>query len=113
MDRVEWAKAQTTRVKMRALEGALEMSRLERDAYPQSDPGLVALLERGPFGAPIVRDAEALDDAWRRRFGYEHPGARAAIGYDLWSLGRDGADGGEGPDTDLTNWRSADAGARD
>ena len=106
MDRVEWAKVQTTKVKMRAVEGALEMHRLERTTYPETEPGLVALLEAAPGGAPLVRDEEALDDAWRRRFGYEHPGGRARAGYDLWSLGRDGGVGGVGPDADITNWKN-------
>jgi general secretion pathway protein G len=113
MDRVEWAKVQTTRVKMRAVEGALEMFQLEKAAYPETDPGLVALLEPGTGGRAFVRDEEALEDSWKRRFGYEQPGTQHAQGYDLWSNGRDGNPGGEGPDADLTNWeRSGAARAR-
>ncbi len=107
MDRVEWAKVQTTKVKMRAVEGALEMHRMERATYPGTDPGLVALLEPGSGGGPLVRDEESLNDAWRRRFGYRHPGDRGRAGYDLWSLARDGSQGGAGPDADITNWKSA------
>jgi general secretion pathway protein G len=103
MDRVEWAKVQTTRVKMRAVEGALEMFQLENATYPDTDPGLLALLERGPGRKSFVKDEQALDDSWKRRFGYEHPGARHVDSYDLWSHGRDGSPGGEGPDADLTN----------
>jgi general secretion pathway protein G len=104
MDRVEWSKVQLTKVKLRAVEGALEMFQLENAVYPATDPGLVALLEPDAGGRTFVRDDEALDDAWRRRFGYEHPGTHRAPGYDLSSLGRDGGSGGEGPDADITNW---------
>ncbi|HEX5064559.1 MAG TPA: type II secretion system major pseudopilin GspG [Myxococcota bacterium] len=108
MDRVEWAKVQTTRVKMRAVEGALEMFQLENAKYPATDPGLVALLEGPPGGGrSFVRDEDALDDAWRRRFGYEQPGTHRAPSYDLSSLGRDGTPGGDGPDADIVNWERA------
>ena len=92
---------------MRAVEGALEMHRLELANYPGTDPGIVALIRRGPSGAAFVRDEEAIEDAWKRRFGYEQPGARARADYDLWSLGSDGSAGGEGPDADITNWERA------
>ena len=107
MDRVEWAKVQLTKVKLGAVESALEMFQLENAAYPQTDPGLLALLENPRGGRSFVRDEDALDDAWRRRFGYEHPGTHRAPSYDLSSLGRDGNPGGEGPDADITNWERA------
>jgi general secretion pathway protein G len=107
MDRVEWARVQTTKIKMRAVESALEMFQVENAAYPKTDPGLLALLKRGTGGRSFVRDEGALEDSWRRRFGYEHPGTRRAESYDLWSLGKDGSAGGEGPDADITNWERA------
>ena len=67
-------------------------------------PGLLALLERGTGRKSFVRDEEALEDSWRRQFGYEHPGTKLEESYDLWSLGRDGNAGGEGPDADITNY---------
>jgi general secretion pathway protein G len=104
MDRIEWAKVQTTKVKMRALEGSLEMFRLQSATYPDTDPGLEALLEPAPGAGSIVRDEESLEDAWRRRFLYKHPGVHRTGVYDLWSFARDGVAGGEGPDTDITSW---------
>src|SRR5262245_24343792 len=82
MDRVEWARVQTTKIKMRAVEGALEMFQMENAAYPRTDPGLLALLERGTSGRSFVRDKDSLEDSWKRRFGYEHPGTRRADSYD-------------------------------
>jgi prepilin-type N-terminal cleavage/methylation domain-containing protein len=50
-----------------------------------------------------VKNEQALDDAWKRRFQYEHPPVRRERGYDLWSWGRDGSEGGEGPDADIVS----------
>jgi general secretion pathway protein G len=103
MDKVEWSKVQVTKVKMGAVASALEMFRLQRADYPDTDPGLVALLDRSSGYGRIVKNEEALDDAWKRRFGYEHPPVRRERGYDLWSFGRDGSEGGEGPDADIVS----------
>ena len=114
MDRVEWARVQTTKVKMRALEGNLEMFRLDQRDYPTTDQGLIALVERPSVGvigyypeSGYVKDREALDDAWSRPFGYESPGERARGAYDLWSNGRDGLPGGDGVDADIVNWEES------
>jgi len=106
MRRVDWARVETTKVKMRALEGALEMFQVEERSYPATDPGLMALVSTRDGERGFVRDEEALEDAWRRRFGYESPGRQRRSSYDLWSFGRDGAAGGDGPDADITNWET-------
>ena len=115
LDRVEWAKVQTTKIKMRALEGSLEMFRMDQQLYPTTSQGLAALVDRpvelddsryypeSGYG----REREALEDGWQRPFGYQSPPVRAPRGYDLWSLGRDGRDGGSGLDADLANWEGA------
>ena len=109
MDQLEWAKVQTTKIKLKTLETALDMFQLQHSEYPETEPGLVALLEPSPSGKGFVKDEESLDDAWKRRFEYEHPGTHRAGIYDLWSRGRDGRDGGEGPDGDITSWKTVAA----
>ncbi|HXK23761.1 MAG TPA: type II secretion system major pseudopilin GspG [Myxococcota bacterium] len=104
MERVEWAKLQTTKIRMQSVEGALEMFQLENAAYPDTDPGLVALLEHEPGKKSFVKDEESLEDSWKHRFEYEHPGSHRADMYDLWSNGRDGRPGGEGFEADVTSW---------
>ena len=103
MDKVEWSKVQLTKVKMGTLASALEMFRLDRADYPDSEPGLVALLDNSSGYGRFVKNEQALDDAWKRRFQYEHPPVRRERGYDLWSWGRDGSEGGEGPDADIVS----------
>lgn len=45
VDRIEWAKVETTKTKMRALDMALGIYQIERGRFPASDPGLTALVE--------------------------------------------------------------------
>ena len=108
MKQVDWAKVETTKMKMSALEHALEMYELQQHDYPATQPGLDSLLppEEGQRG--YVRDEQALDDAWNRRFEYASPGRQRRYAYDLWSYGKDGATGGEGTNADIVNWRTGD-----
>ncbi len=111
-DRIEWARVETTKLRMRLVGNGLEMYRVENALYPTTEQGLTALVER-PEAKPAPRvypasgylgDREALNDGWSRPLGYESPGVRRPRSYDLWSLGSDARPGGEGPSADLTNW---------
>jgi len=101
-------KAQVAAVKqdIRVIEGALDMYRLERFRYPTTDEGLQALVTPPsdptipfPPGGYIKR---LPTDPWGRPYVYVQPGAHGQ--FDLYSLGRDGAPGGEGVDADIGNW---------
>lgn len=85
MDHIEWARVQTTKVKLRSLEGALDIYQVEARRYPDTEPGLAVLLPGASRAGGFVRDAEALDDAWARPFEYMKPGRRNQGFYDLWS----------------------------
>ena len=54
---------------------------------------------------PVARhpgtDGQMTKDAWGREFVYECPGRDGD--FDLFSYGADGREGGEGPDSDITN----------
>jgi general secretion pathway protein G len=41
-------------------------------------------------------------DPWDRPYVYENPGKQSE--FDIYSLGRDGQPGGDGPDADVGNW---------
>ena len=49
---------------------------------------------------------EIRPDPWGRPYIYSSPG-RGGNDYDIWSLGADGQEGGEGPDADLGTWVEA------
>ncbi len=100
--------AQLTKVKqdLRALESALKLYRLDNFRYPTTDEGLEALVT--PPNDPNARWPEGgyLDrlpvDPWDRPYQYLSPGNQGE--FDIFTLGRDGQQGGEGLDADIGNW---------
>ncbi len=100
------AQHDTAAIQVERLSGILDLYRLEVGAYPTTDAGLRALVER-PAGAerwngPYLKKAESLIDPWGNPYVYRHPGEHGE--YDLYSLGKDGREGGEGDAADITNW---------
>jgi general secretion pathway protein G len=92
---------------------ALEQYRMDTNSYPSTTEGLTALrvapnvrsraLGSPTWRGPYLRKAVPLDP-WGRAYQYVSPGKANPESYDLSSLGRDGALGGEGEDADLTSW---------
>ena len=41
---------------------------------------------------------------FRESYQYQYPGSQNPHGFDIWTLGSDGAAGGEGADQDVGNW---------
>ncbi len=104
------ARVQTTRVQIKNLEQTLELFHLNNGFFPTTDQGLIALIEE-PTIPPIprnYRDGGYLNaksvpkDAWDNDFIYLCPGDEGD--YDIISYGRDGREGGEGMDADISNW---------
>lgn len=100
------AKSEAAKVQIERISGALDLYRLEVGRYPSEQEGLPALIEE-PAGAskwngPYLKKKESLVDPWGRQFLYSIPGDHGE--YDLYTLGADNAEGGEGEDRDITNW---------
>jgi general secretion pathway protein G len=100
------AKSEAAKVQIERIAGALDLYRLEVGRYPSEEEGLAALIEE-PAGAttwngPYLKKKESLVDPWARPFNYTIPGNHGE--YDLYTLGADNAEGGEGEDRDITNW---------
>ena len=101
------ARSETTAVQMKNLEGAIELYYLDTGSYPSESDGLSALLT-APAGlarwrGPYLKRRDGLLDPWAKPYIYRFPGEHGD--YDLVSLGRDGRDGGEGEDADVTSWQ--------
>ena len=100
------AKADSAKIQISRLDGILELYRLDNGRYPSTDEGLAALIERPGnaerWNGPYVKSADSLVDPWGRPYGYEAPGTHGD--YDLFTLGADGTEGGDGEDADVTNW---------
>lgn len=108
MDEPDKARVTKAIADIRALENALNMYRLDNYSYPSTDQGLQALVEK-PGGTPEPRNykqggyiARLPKDPWGNPYQYLNPGSHGQI--DIWSLGADGAPGGEGVNADIGNW---------
>lgn len=100
------AKSDTAHIQIEKLGGVLDLYRLEVGRYPTEQEGLESLVERPPqvdaWNGPYLKNRDALTDPWGKPYGYRSPGEHGD--YDLYSLGADGKEGGEGEDKDVTNW---------
>jgi len=107
MGRVDEARVTAARSDLATLEQALEMYRLDNGRYPSTDQGLEALIER-PTAPPEPRNwnpagylkARQLPlDPWGNPYHYFS--VESGRLFELYSLGADGREGGEGYDADI------------
>ena len=89
---------------------ALDAYRLDNDSYPSTTQGLEALWLKPMSGdpprnwrGPYLRKDVPLDP-WGRAYVYIAPGVENPLGYDLYTMGRDGKVGGVDEDADITSW---------
>ena len=100
------AMIQKARADIATLGQALEMYRLDNLSYPTSSDGLQALVAPPASLATTARYRQGgyikklPDDPWGRPYQYDNPGRRGP-GFDLYSLGADGAPGGEDDNADI------------
>jgi len=104
--RSEKAKSQAAAMQIERLGTVLDTFRLDIGRYPTTQEGLQALVTRpsglerwdGPYlnkGVP--------KDPWDRPYVYRSPG-ESGRPYDIYSLGADGAPGGQDQNRDITSW---------
>lgn len=90
------AMVQKAKADVALLDQGLDMYKLNNLAYPTAGEGLQALVARG-----IIKQLPV--DPWGRPYRYVIPGQRSAV--DVYSLGADGVEGGEGDNADIGNWQ--------
>ena len=100
------AKTDAARAQVQNIASILDLYRLNVGSYPSEEVGLDALLEPPPdaprWNGPYVKRRDVLLDPWGELYVYRYPGEFGD--YDLYSLGADQAEGGEGEDQDITSW---------
>lgn len=108
ISRPDEARVMAARQDVASLMQALKLYRLDNQRYPATEQGLQALVAL-PAIAPVPRGwkpggyVERLPlDPWGNAYRYLNPGVRSEI--DVFSLGADGAPGGEGNDADIGSW---------
>lgn len=106
--RIEDARVEATKVELGTISAALKMYRVDNFNYPNSQLGLLALVENpNDPSAPnwnrrgYLDDDEVPRDPWGSEYQYLNPGPDGSDYY-LYSLGADRLPGGEGPDADIS-----------
>jgi general secretion pathway protein G len=100
------SKTKTARIQIEELAGALDIYRLEVGRYPTSTEGLQALVEPSGdvknWNGPYLKKSQVPKDPWGYDYEYRSPGEHGA--FDIWTLGADNREGGEGEDQDVRGW---------
>lgn len=101
--RTEQARVAAARTDIEAnLSSALDLYELDNGAYPTTEEGLNTLLSKTAtapnWKGPYLKKSPK--DPWGNPYIYKAPGTHNAD-YDLYSYGRNGAEGGG---DDITNW---------
>ena len=100
------AKTKTAKVQIEDLAASLDMYRLDVGRYPSSEQGLIALIEKpseaSRWNGPYLRKKTIPQDPWNKDYRYVSPGENGK--FDLFTLGMDDKEGGEGEDQDIVSW---------
>lgn len=98
------ARVKTTETALSTTSNAIDMFKVDNGRYPTTQEGLDAL-NKPPQGAKNWPDGGYIKggfpkDGWDNDLQYVIPGTEGRT-YDLFSLGADGKEGGEGQDADI------------
>jgi general secretion pathway protein G len=100
------SKTKTAKLQVENLAATLDMYRLEVGRYPTQSEGLQALVERPAniqsWNGPYLRKGDVPQDPWGFDYQYRFPGENGA--FDIWSLGADNREGGDGENADIRSW---------
>jgi general secretion pathway protein G len=109
--RTEEARRATAKSDIEAIGMALDAYEVDNGMYPTTEQGLQALIEPPTtppiptnWKGPYLKKAKIPRDPWGNEYIYICPGIHNPRSYDLFSYGKDGKEGGEGDDADITNW---------
>ena len=100
------ARSQAAQVQIKNIATALELFYLHNGGYPSEQVGLTALV-KAPAGVatwngPYLKAQDGLTDPWGRPYRYRVPGKYGE--FDVFTLGRDNREGGNGEDRDVKSW---------
>lgn len=95
MGRIDEGARTKVKADLRSIEQGLNLYRLDKYRYPTTEEGLAILVPE--------YISKLTSDPWNRDYLYANPGEHG-LEFDIYTLGRDGAQGGEGIDVDLGNW---------
>jgi general secretion pathway protein G len=99
------SRSKTAQIQIESLVTSLELYHVDVGNYPSTADGLDALIKppakaKG-WNGPYVTKAAIPSDPWGQPYKYQQPGKKSV--FDLYSLGRDGKEGGSDEDADIWN----------
>ena len=101
------SKSKTAMLQIEELGAALDLYRLEVGSYPNTEQSLTALIEKPEgttsWNGPYLKKNVIRLDPWGHSYQYKYPGDNGE--YDLYSLGADNTEGGDGENTDIVSWK--------
>ncbi len=106
-DKLAKGREQIAKIQIKEIEGALQLFSFDVGRFPSTSEGLEALV-RNPgnleaWRGPYLSKADVPLDPWGKPYVFRCPGEHGD--FDLFSLGPDGVEGGEGENADIVNWK--------
>ncbi len=110
----EKADAKITQTQIENLEQALDFYKVDNRAFPTTEEGLAALMQKPAdenraknWAGPYLEEDKVPVDPWGNQYRYEYPGTRGANPDQpaIWSFGPDGKDNTQ---DDVVNWNATD-----
>jgi general secretion pathway protein G len=100
------SRTKTAKIQIESFSTSLELFKLDTGRYPDEREGLAALVVRPAnvqnWNGPYLKKDRVPPDPWGRPYHYRYPGQRGA--FDIYTLGADDREGGEGEDQDVASW---------
>lgn len=117
LDRLDEAKVETAKTQMKGFEEALDQFRRDNGFYPSSEQGLMALIEKPNIGRVpkrfppkgYLKGNKVPQDPFGCDYVYYSPGIQGHE-YEIYSMGRDCQEGGEGVDADISSFEAEGGG---
>lgn len=97
MSKPQETKVSAAKLQFRSFQTVLLDYSMKKGTYPSTEEGLQALVNEG-----YLKNKD-LNDPWGHPYQYRSPG-EVDKEFEIWSLGADGKEGGDGFDTDIKSW---------
>ncbi|WP_295588062.1 type II secretion system major pseudopilin GspG [uncultured Lamprocystis sp.] len=100
------SKTKTAKLQIDDLVATMDLYRLETGRYPTGEEGLEALVTKpgnaANWNGPYLKKGDVPKDPWGFEYQYRFPGEHGGV--DIWTLGADNREGGEGENADVRSW---------
>ena len=106
MNALSDSKSKTAKLQIEDFGAGLDLYSLDVGRYPTTDEGLSALVSNpggsAKWNGPYLKKRVIPQDPWGNDYQYRYPGENGP--YDLFSLGADNREGGDGEAQDVVSW---------